>query len=157
MPGYVVQRIDGIKRTDRREVVFLTRDNDDELNAAQAFAGLDEKRDRLVRDRFDYWTDGGINDNYFHGWPNDPTNKECFSFRWNQKRLHHRFYGFLYRPKPKTNARFLLCILLSHAIKTNWNTDPHELGRANTLRVDPCVIAAIAMMFSDDGHEPCLN
>jgi hypothetical protein len=153
---YVVAPVPELKKSKRRGLAFITCDDDSTLNAAAAFAGLDKNTERKVRDRFDFWIDEGINDNYFHGWPNDPRNKECFSFRWNYRRQRHRFYGFLHHPTPKTNAGFLLCVLVSHAIKNDWNTDPRQLGRANALRVDPFVLAAIMMTFSDE-RQACLN
>jgi hypothetical protein len=154
--GYEVVPIPGLRSSEKRGIVFLRSDANDELNASTAFDALPENVERKVRDRMDYWIDGGVNDNYFHGWPNDANYKECFTFKWNYRTELHRFYGFLYHPLRKTNARFLLCVLLTHAVKNNWNTDPKELGRANALRVDPRVIAAIAMAFPDE-HNPCLN
>ena len=148
--SYAVEQIEGLRYSDRRAVVFLTSNEDEDLNAFDEFQQLPTNTDRKVRDRMDYWIGGGIHDDYFHGWPNDPEKKECFSFRWNEKRQRHRFYGFLHHPYLQTDPRFLLCVLLTHAIKNDWNTDPGELNKANTLRVDPCVLAAIKMVFSDE-------
>ena len=71
--------IDGLTESNRRGIVFLTRECDPHLDAAGVFAELSVKADRQVRSRFDYWIDGGINDNYFHGW-NDQKHRDCFSF-----------------------------------------------------------------------------
>ena len=157
MDRYAIERIEGMRPSDRREVVFLISVTDTEVNAHVAFGELDEKRDRLVRDRFDYWIDGGISDGYFHGWPNDPANRECFCFRWKQKRQHHRLYGFLHNPQPRTRPRFQICVLTTHATKNDWTTDPHDLGKANEMRIHPCVLAAMAMTFNDDLVKPWLN
>ena len=151
--GYEVETIDGLRASVRRAVVFLTSNTDAELNAAKTFAALPKQIQRKVLDRMDHWIDGGIRDDYFHGWK-DPSYRECFTFKWNYKREHHRFYGFLCHPLMRTDMRFLLCVLVSHAVKNDWNTDPDELTRANRLRVNPYVRAAITMEFPDESL-PC--
>ncbi|HEV1285561.1 MAG TPA: hypothetical protein VNU44_09625 [Bryobacteraceae bacterium] len=41
----------------------------EQCEALAAFSSLSDKNDRDVRSRFDYWIDGGINDNYFQAGP----------------------------------------------------------------------------------------
>ena len=147
-----VVTVQGQRRSDKRAVAFLERDDDPALNARAVFEALSEKRTREVRTRFDYWIDGFPRDNYFHGWPNQPEYKGCFVFKYQEQRRNCRFYGFLHHPLKKRRA-FQVCVLASHAIKPGWNTDPRELNAMNALRVDGHVIAAIEMVFSDEKAE----
>ena len=147
--AYAVVPINGLKKSRRRAIVFLRSDEDDSLDAAAVFAGLSDKREMELRTRFDYWIDGGIQDNYFHGWPNNPKYRKCFVFKWRHKRQNHRFYGFLCNPTPKSNRRFQLCVLCSDATKRDWNTDPNELKAVEELRLVPAVRGAIEMVFPD--------
>jgi hypothetical protein len=143
---YSVRRIEGLKQSSRRVVVFLECEQDEDIDAAAAFEKLDENRERELRDRFDYWIDGFHHDKYFHGWK-APGYRECFVFKWKHKRKNHRFYAFLCHPKKPSNYRFQLCVLVSHATKSVWNTDSSELDGANKLRVNPDVISAIQNEF----------
>ena len=148
--AYSVVRIDGLKPSDRRGIVFLVREGDGDLNAAETFGVLEQKQKRAVFDRFDLWVDGDIKDNYFHGWPNIPKYKQCFVFKWKHKKRNHRLYGFLYHPQPKTRPRFQLCVLISHATKNTWETDPSELDSANELRCNLEVITVVKAAFLDE-------
>jgi hypothetical protein len=147
-PNYAVTAIVGLRRSDYRAIAILSCEGSDEINAKSKFEALDDK-EMNVRSRFDHWIDGKTHDQYFHGWPNNAKYKECFVFKWRQKQHNNRFYGFLYHPKPKTNPRFLVCILVSHATKNQWETDPGELDGANALRLNVAVIAAIKKAFPD--------
>lgn len=146
---YAVVRIDGLKHSERRGIIFLVREDDDDLNAARIFNALGPKQMRGVLDRFDLWIDGGVRDNYFHGWPNIPEYKHCFVFKWKHKNQNQRLYGFLYHPQPKTRPRFQLCVLITHATKKDWETDPRELDGANEVRINLQVIAAIKVVFPE--------
>ena len=145
---YAVVPINGLKPSERRGIIFLVRDDDDALNAAGTFDALEQKQKRAVLDRFDFWIDGGINDRYFHGWPNVPEYKQCFVFRWKHGRQNHRLYGFLCHPQPKVRPRFQICVLVSHATKNTWETDPGELDGANELRNKLEVIGVIKAFFA---------
>lgn len=148
---YSVTPITGIKLSDRRSIAFLwVDDGDDDSCAGRVFQDLDEKTERLLRSRFDFWVDGGIKDEWFHGWPNYPKFKQCFVFKWKENRQNNRFYGFLCHPKPKTNARFQLCVLVIHATKNQQQTDTAELERVERVRIDPAVQAATAAAFPDE-------
>lgn len=147
---FAVVRIDGLRPSERRGIVFLVRDGDDDLDAAKVFSKLKQKQDRAVRDRFDLWIDGEeYRNNYFHGWPNNPKYKQCFVFKWKHRNQNHRFYGFLHNPQPRTRARFQLCVLTSHATKSSWETDPSELDGANELRFNLEVIGVIKGAFPE--------
>lgn len=70
--AYSIARIDGLKISSRRAIVFLVRNG--EMNGKSVFDRLPKDRDREVRNRFDHWIDG--NDapaHYFHGWNNPNT------------------------------------------------------------------------------------
>jgi hypothetical protein len=146
---YAVVKIGGLKRSELRGIVFLVREGDRGLDAASVFATLALNSMRAVATRFDFWIDLGRNDNYFHGWPSMPDYKKCFVFKWKDKRGNHRLYGFLCNPQPKTRPRFQLCVLVSHAIKNEWKTDPKELDGANALTLNFEVMTAIRAAFQD--------
>ena len=142
---YSVRRIEGLKQSSWRGVVFLECKQDEDIDAAAVFEKLDENRERELRDRFEYWIDGFHHDKYFHGWK-APGYRECFVFKWRHKGKNHRFYAFLCHPKP-SNYRFQICVLVSHTTKSVWNTDSSELDEANKLRVNQDVISAIENEF----------
>ncbi len=120
------------------------------LNAKLKFDSLKPPKDRDVRRRFDLWLICRRNDNWFHGWPNDLSVKECFSFRWQEKGRHHRFYGFLYHPQPKTNPARQICVLTYHDVKNDWNTDRILLIRSMNLRNSQLVRDSISFIFQDE-------
>lgn len=109
--------------------------------------------------RFDYWIDGGVRDNYFHGWPNLPKYKHCFGFKWKDRCQCHRMYGFLIHPTPQRNPRFEVCVLVSDVVKNEWETDFSELDRIVSLRNDRAVQIAINELFKDSigGGKQWLN
>jgi hypothetical protein len=128
--------------TERRGIGFLEDSSDPHLDARVVFDALSLKIDRQVRSRFSYWIDGGSpNDRWFHGWT-DAEYRHCFVFKWDDKRLHHRLYGFLCNPKA-ADRRFQLCALSYHSSKTEWETDYTILDRVNLLRENQAALAAI--------------
>jgi hypothetical protein len=145
--------IAGLKPSERRTVVFMTKPNDASLDAKAAFDNLDQKQKRAVLDRFDHWIEGAEgaqpNDKYFHGWPNNQEYKQCFVFKWNHGKEHHRLYGFLFNPQPNSRPNFRVCVLVSHAVKTTWLTDPGELKGAKVLRESLPVITALKALFPE--------
>jgi hypothetical protein len=148
-PAYQVASIEGLKPSERRGIVLLSAEGLSDLNARPVFEALGDKHKRALLDRFDLWIEGKEHNNkYFHGW-NDPTYRNCFVFKWKEKRQHHRLYGFLCHPQPNLRPRFELCVLVSHAIKASWETDPSELDGANGLRINPLVIGALVLAFPD--------
>jgi len=134
-----IARIGGLKPSSRRAVVFLVRNGG--FNGKSAFDKLSSARDIQIRNRFDHWIDGNTCDKYFHGW-GDANYRHCFCFRWKEKRIHQRFYGFTCNPNPD-DKRFELCILVSYTAKTAEDTDLTILDEINRLRSDPDVDAAI--------------
>jgi hypothetical protein len=138
----------------RRAIGFLEEILEEEeqssLDAKSEFDCLETGRERDVRKKFDHWLSGGRNDKWFHGWPNDAQVKECFCFKWDHKRQHHRFYGFLYHPQPKTNSPFQICVLAYHDVKNDESTNRNLLLNSMTLRTDARVRMAISFVFPDE-------
>ena len=126
---------------------------DSGVDAAVVFGRLDDKRERELRSRFEYWIDGGVNDKWFHGFNQDGY-RGCFVFKWKISRQHHRMYGFLCHPTTGTNRRFQLCVLASHARKNQEATDVTDLDGVNSLRLDPLVGTVIKIAFPDRGGSP---
>jgi len=147
---FTVHRITGLNYgQDRRDVAFLDCPEEDAIDAREVFYDyLDEKRQVEMRNKFDYWKRGGRNDQWFHGF-NEIAHRECFVFKWKAAGTYHRFYGFLTHPCPLTNARYELCILVSHAKKNQPNTDPAELNFVNKTRANPHVTAAVKKEFPE--------
>jgi hypothetical protein len=146
---FSVHRIAGLKYgQDRQDVAFLECSEDADINAKEAFDGLSEKRQLEMRNKFDYWKRGGHNDLYFHGF-NEIGYRECFVFKRKQAGTYYRFYGFLIHPLPLSDARYRLCILVSHAHKNQANTDPNELNFVNVMRVRVDVITAVKKEFPE--------
>ena len=150
MPGntYIVTRVSLLKMSERRGIVFLSCQEDASLDAAAVFDGLDDKRERLIRSRFEYWIDGNTNNRWFHGF-NEEEYKTCFVFKWKERRQNHRLYGFLCNPKPHSDARFQLCVLACHTNKNEWETDLNELDGVCALQSNPLVRIAISVEFPD--------
>lgn len=146
---YTVTIIPGLKQSKWRAIAFLVNADDSSCNAETVFGQLKTNRVRELRTRFDYWIDGNRHDRYFHGWPNSQTHKNCFVFKWRDNRLCHRFYGFLCNPKPTLDPAFRVCVLVSHAKKTKWETDERELDGANALSVNILVTMAIRRLYPD--------
>ena len=152
---YTFTRMGGQSAGKRKAIGFLDEimeegEGDSRIDARESFESLSEKKDRELRSRMDYWIDGGRKDSWFHGWPNDHEVKECFCFRWDENKQHHRLYGFLYHPQPKTNASFQICALAYHDFKNDQSTDRTLLLRLMKLRENPNVKAAIGFVFPDE-------
>ncbi len=134
----------------RRSVGFLVEDGNPALNAKAVFAGLKIDQERDVRKKFDYWLAEGKHDGWFHGWRTDEDVKYCFTFKWAEKRLNHRFYGYLWNPQPKTNPRFHICVLMFHESKNDESTNRTILLRCMALRGYATVQLAINFVFPDE-------
>ena len=148
---YDLEFISGLRMSDRRCVVLLASDGDDEVDAAPVFHSLDEEQQRTLRYRFDQWIDNvQHNKHWSHGFDQEGY-RECFVFKWKHKNMGHRLYGFLCHPLLRTNRRFYLCVLTNHDKKPlmQWETKIENLDTANRLRVTPHVLAAISMKFPD--------
>src|SRR5262245_37913459 len=149
-----IERVAGTRQSDHRAIATLTVLNDMTIDSKVVLDLLPIKRRRELWDRFDYWIDGGYQDKYFHGWPNDPSRKYCFVFKWRDKNQNHRMYGFLQNPTPKSNPRFQVCILVGHAVKTEWETDNAEIDPVNKLRTKPEIMDAVKRCFPEVKERP---
>ena len=120
----------GIRVTAIRAVGFLKGDKG--LTAWAGFESLKPNRRRLILDSMDAWVGGSIDiGKRFHGWhsDSDPRVRECFVFKAREGNVGHRLYGFLYHPVLK-NPAFVVCGLVSYAIKTARESDRAELLHA---------------------------
>ena len=144
---FIVTPIPNLQRVTERGLAFLECREDPGINGRRVYEDLKENKQRLVRNRFDYWLGGGIHDQYFHGW-SDPEYKDCFVFKWKDRK-HQRLYGFLVNPRPRTDPRFQLCVLISHAQKTTQKTDPSELNGAKRRRQEPVVINVVKRAYPE--------
>lgn len=154
-PEYEVLHIGGLRLSQARGVVLL-RASDESLNAYPVFNSRDtsetsaqKKYARTLKDRFDFWIDGGHRNNWFHGWPNHATYKDCFVFKWIERNIDQRIYGFLTHPMPKCKPSFQLCVLHTHTEKTRANTDTAYLDLAVQLKSSADVKRAITLAFPD--------
>jgi hypothetical protein len=135
------------------EEIIDEGDGESRIDAKVEFDSLglsNLKKRRELDTRFDYWIDGGRNDKWFHGWPNDYDVKECFCFKWEHKKRTHRLYGFLFHPQSHTNPAFQICVLVYHDFKSDESTDRNLLLRSMALRTNPAVHAAIGFVFPDE-------
>lgn len=153
--GFKFCRMDGQQPSDRRGVGFLEEIVDDgeqpSLDAKSEFDSLSLKANRDIRSRVDYWISGAPpNGKWFHGWPNDHEVRDCFCFKCTERANHHRLYGFMCNPQPKTNARFQLCVLPYHDVKNQEATDRTLLLRSMRLSTNADVRRAINLEFPDE-------
>lgn len=149
--AYSAVSIAGVKRNENRAVAFLQCAENKDINAKTAFEKLENARQRDLLSRCDHWVDGQHHNKYHHGF-DGAGYRECYVFKVKVAGLHHRFYGFLIRPMPETKPRFQVCVIVSHAIKTTWETDPSELDGANRLRNTDEVVQAIKREFPEHGR-----
>jgi hypothetical protein len=147
--------IPGLATYPRRGVAFLVGPRR-ELDARDVFAGLLKNPRRTLLSRFDYWaSEAPPNKRWFHGWPNDKRYKQCFVFKYNDKDIDQRMYGFLCHPRPKTAPRFQLCAIHTHDTKTSWETDKTIQELSLELLGNNHVINAIKFAYPDTDDEPC--
>jgi hypothetical protein len=147
---YVFTIVPGHPPSGRRVIGFLEETGNLSLNAKQEFDSLKPNKDRDVHKRFDHWLGGARHDKWFHSWPNDSEVKECFCFRWDEKNGHHRFYGYICNPQPRTNPPFQVCVLTFHDVKNDESTNRNLLLRSMKLRSDIMVRMAINFVFPDE-------
>ena len=139
-----------------RAVCFLECAGDDGINGRKAFLALASKKERELRTRFDHWVEGldvgsrvETYKKWFHGWPNHPKYKKCYVFKWKERRLNHRLYGFLINPTPVVRPRLQLCILAYHTTKTERETEEYYLdGSIRLLNTREAVEAIQAKIAS---------
>lgn len=113
---------------DGRGIAFLISKDDKHVDAINVFDKLQGNNSYAVKTRFEAWLDHKKNDRWFHGWPNHPSYKDCFTFKWKDKREGQRLYGFLCKPSSR-NPGYQLCVLVLHATKTERETETSELDR----------------------------
>jgi hypothetical protein len=147
---YTVTPLTDLINEDRRRAVsFLECPEGKDIDAKKVFDRLPQRKKQDVLNRFELWLDEGKCDKYFHGWPNNPQYKHCFVFKWRDAQGFHRLYGFLFNPRPETDPGYRACVLASHAVKGDPNTDPSELDGANNLRENLEVIKALKKAFPE--------
>jgi hypothetical protein len=131
----------------RRGVAFLTNTKVSYVNISSEFESLDENTQRTFNTRFDSFVAGFDNKpNWYHGWDKSQyggTYSGCFVVKARDDRL----YGFLCHPKA-IDPRYLLCVLILHANKTDWTTDVTELKRARAMSLDNDVGQALKRLFA---------
>ena len=146
--AYLVTRIHG---SDRREVACLSCEQDRDIDAAELVASLDEKKRadlrRKVFSSFDLWIAFVPNPKRWHGW-NEDGYRHCIVFKWSERDGGHRLYGFTCHPVA-SRPDFQVSVLVSHRTKNEAHTDPKEKTRAERLRLDANVIAAIKKAFAE--------
>ena len=145
---FVVTRILNLYQSSKRGLAFIQCPEDKSLDAKRIYDKLNDKKQRIVKNRFDHWLQGQTHDPYFHGW-SEPNYRRCFVFKWKDQGVDQRFYGFLMNPKERTNRSFQVCILFSHAQKSEKNTDPAQKNKANNLRQDQRVSVAVKQTYPE--------
>lgn len=148
----ITYKIELITREDhsRRGVAILISE-DRKATAKSVFDKLCCKPndiERTLRTRFDAWIDGQNNKKWYHGWTQSEFQgryTKCFVFKYYK----NRFYGFLCNPK-KSNTRYQVCVLISHALKKEWETDEADLRDVEAMRTTSAVKEAIDVFFGGD-------
>jgi hypothetical protein len=145
--AYSATLIRGVQSSLRRGLAFLECQEDGFLDARQVFDRLKARWNERLCNQFDYWLGGGVFDKYFHGWRTLLEYKECFAFKWKDAGTYHRLYGFLINPRPDSDPRFQVCVLVCHDRKNDESTDFTILNKINRLRVREEVIQAVRNLF----------
>ena len=133
------------KNHKKRSVAFLVCSNK-KVSAKLVFDGLENTNpERMLWVRFDSWVAGLPNKKWYHGWTQSQYKgnyTNCFVFKCKEKKLEHRFYGFLCNPKPSDHS-YQVCLLIRHALKKEWETDETDLKIVEEMRNLPTVQRAI--------------
>lgn len=126
-----------------RGIGFLLCDEDKHCDANEVFRRLGQKPRRAVLQAFEAWLDHHDRLVWkFHGWPNHPKYKGCFTFKWDERSTMQRFYGFQQHAKEYEDG-FQLCVLVLHTPKNEGESDTAELDRVIERRQRPEVQRAI--------------
>lgn len=150
MPPEVIKfrLVPRVRQGSRRAVGFL--EGHQELDAAEKFDNLGPNCKKFVLASMEEWASGGKDiTTRFHGFPNDREYQLSFVFKAKEKRLGHRFYGYLYQPEPMTNPRLQICVLCIHALKDEAETDRAELKRVDDWRKSDAAQVAIRVEYPD--------
>src|SRR5262249_36155506 len=116
-----------------RGIAFLVSGEDKHCDGINVYnklkKGAKKSAQRAVFTAFDAWLDHHDSLTHrFHGWPNHPVYKGCFTFKWHEGNSGQRFYGFLHNADDYEKG-FQLCVLILHAKKNERQTDTAELDR----------------------------
>src|SRR5581483_6344867 len=90
-----------------RAIGFIEETVMGKLDAKGVYDGLKPKARSTVNTRFQHWLDRMIYQKYFHGFSGDYD--LCFTFKWEDRHIPQRLYGFICKPKPYTDPDFELC------------------------------------------------
>jgi len=135
----------------RRGIAFLISSNE-KVTAKSVFDGLENSNpERMLLTRFEGGIHGLPNKRWYHGWAQSQYNgnyTNCFVFKCQEKRLEHRFYGFLCNPKP-SDRRYQVCVLIRHAFKKEWETDETDFKIIEEIGTTPAVQKAIDDYFKE--------
>jgi hypothetical protein len=148
--AYRIERIDDITyEKGRRDVVFISCTDNATVDGWQVFRELKAKNRGEMLGRFELWKRNEQHHNkYFHGF-NEIGYRDCFVFKRKEAGTYHRFYGFLFNPRPLTDPGYQLCVLVQHGQKNEENTDPAEMDFANKIRTDGQAVKAIKEAFPE--------
>jgi hypothetical protein len=139
----------GVRQEGRRRVGIL--EGHSELNTSDGIGSLTAKEQKDLLVRIQRWVDGANGPKrYFHNFPGDSICPVCFVFKVGN---HHRFYGYLCNPLPRTDRALQVCVLCSHAIKNEWETDPAEKKLVKRWSESSEAKAALALEFDDTSRE----
>lgn len=150
-----VEFVDGQAVTQRRGILWAVGGRG--LDAKQVFEGLAPNHEAFLRDSMKAWIDGAQDiATRFHGFPNDPSFKDGYVFKWREKRVQHRIYGFKMRPGLPT-GNFETCVLAMHSTKDTDETSPWMKKAIYRLRDDDeiraAVLAAVKKQFGLNAQE----
>lgn len=144
--------VPGVTPSTGRAIGFL--EGDAQLDAGETFDSLSEKARQTLMSRMDWWVAGNdLPSEWFHGFPNSRYYKDCFTFKWKEKRVGNRLYAFLCHPRTKSDRSFQLCALCIHAIKTEFETEQSELDRVNQWHHNGGTREAITTHYPEYGEE----
>jgi hypothetical protein len=116
------------------------------LDTTSGIASLTANQHRDLAARVQHWLDGADGPKkYFHNFTGDRVCSTCFVFKVGD----HRFYGYLCHSLPKTEPALQVCVLCSHAIKHEWDTDPAEKTLVKRWSESSEAKAALALEFDD--------
>lgn len=147
--AYSVQRVAGMTyEQSPRDVVFLKSAGEAWINAKEVFDALAKEHQYEMKNKFEYWQRGGHQNKYFHGFDDHPY-RQNFVFKRKQAGTYYRYYGFLTHPRPITDKRYQLCVLVSHEQKNQEGTDYSILDAINRISGTLQVIAAIKKDFPE--------
>jgi len=146
---YTVFIVPGLYPSTKRSLTFLECAEESDIDAKSFYDAMQDKERRMIQGRFDHWLQGFYWDKYFHGWSEPACNRGAFVFKWNRRKQHRRFYGFLTKPRTRSDPSFQVCTLVSYAQKNTFETDPSEMNFVNDLRARTEVIDAIKLVFPD--------